>query len=445
MPDFTTRTTRRRLPRSRSVRWARIARGRALGYWRSGEDAGTWYARTYTGEQPTPYRVGAIGTADDTTEADGKTVLTYGQGVERALAWTPNADAEAADNTKPATVADACQRYLAWFKAHRRSFDATRLTLEAHVLPELGSAELGKLTTEQIRAWHEALAAAPARLRSRAGDSRRRLRPATTDEQRRARRSTANRVLATFKAALNRAWEDGLVPTREAWQRVKPFRDADAARLSYLDSEDLRRLLNSCASDFRALVQAAVYTGARYGELAALRVADVRSEAAAVYVPRGKSGAPRVVYLGAEGLAFLEQLAAGRPPAAVLLTKANGKPWSKSEQTRPMAEACKAASLQPIGFHQLRHTYASLYVMSGGALVSLAKQLGHSTTRMVEKHYGHLSDAWRAEEARKHAPEVTSEARKVVRMRAAGRNRTAAPERNPHDARPATRRIGSAD
>lgn len=47
--------------------------------------------------------------------------------------------------------------------------------------------------------------------------------------------------------------------------------------------------------------------------------------------------------------------------------------------------------------------------MSGGSLVALAKQLGHTTTRMVEKHYGHLAESWRAEEARKHAPSLDLE------------------------------------
>jgi integrase len=74
-----------------------------------------------------------------------------------------------------------------------------------------------------------------------------------------------------------------------------------------------------------------------------------------------------------------------------------------------MKDACEAAAIEPLGFHQLRHTYASLYLMSGGSLVALAKQLGHTTTRMVEKHYGHLADSWRAEEARKHAPSLGME------------------------------------
>jgi hypothetical protein len=36
---------------------------------------------------------------------------------------------------------------------------------------------------------------------------------------------------------------------------------------------------------------------------------------------------------------------------------------------------------------------------------------------MVEKHYGHLADSWRAQEARKHAPSLGFEAGKVVALR----------------------------
>lgn len=35
--------------------------------------------------------------------------------------------------------------------------------------------------------------------------------------------------------------------------------------------------------------------------------------------------------------------------------------------------SCETAEIEPMGFHQLRPAYASLYLMSGGSLVSLAK------------------------------------------------------------------------
>jgi len=51
-----------------------------------------------------------------------------------------------------------------------------------------------------------------------------------------------------------------------------------------------------------------------------------------------------------------------------------------------------------------RHTFASLAVMNGVPLMVVAGALGHTDTRMVEQHYGHLSPSYSAEAIRKGAP-----------------------------------------
>jgi integrase len=71
-----------------------------------------------------------------------------------------------------------------------------------------------------------------------------------------------------------------------------------------------------------------------------------------------------------------------------------------------MHKAVKASRLDPpISFHGLRHTYASLALMNGVPMQVVSENLGHTDTRMVEKHYGHLApshkrDAIRAGAAR---------------------------------------------
>jgi integrase len=56
------------------------------------------------------------------------------------------------------------------------------------------------------------------------------------------------------------------------------------------------------------------------------------------------------------------------------------------------------------GSQSLRHTYASLAVMNGAPLLVVAKNLDHSDTRMVERHYGHLAPSYMAEAIRMAAP-----------------------------------------
>lgn len=109
--------------------------------------------------------------------------------------------------------------------------------------------------------------------------------------------------------------------------------------------------------------------------------------------------------LTGEGRAFFEVLTAGKPGDALMLIHADGQPWRASNQIRPMAEACKAASINDGSFHILRHTAASHMVMAGVPLNVVAHNLGHADTRMTEKHYAHLAPSNVAETIRKFAPD----------------------------------------
>jgi integrase len=157
-------------------------------------------------------------------------------------------------------------------------------------------------------------------------------------------------------------------------------------------------LINAANGDFRPLVHAALTTGARYGELARLQVHDFNPDAGTVAIRQSKTGKPRHVVLTAEGIAFFKQLAAGRGGHELLLPRADGKAFNKSNQNARMRDACLRATITPrISFHGLRHSWASLAVMNGVPLLVVAKNLGHSDTRMVERHYGHLAPSYIAE------------------------------------------------
>jgi hypothetical protein len=117
------------------------------------------------------YAETTLGIADDTQDADGKSVLGFGQAQVRARSWFSIQArlATGEDHIDLYKVADAWRDYLEWFGAHRKSLHAMRVSAEAHILPALGPIELSALTTAKLRIWHEKLAAAPARTRSKAG------------------------------------------------------------------------------------------------------------------------------------------------------------------------------------------------------------------------------------------------------------------------------------
>ena len=392
-----------------------IEPGLHLGYRKLKGRAGTWLVRHYLGKQA--YEVESIGIADDLSDADGIAILDYWQAQEKARKrMVDRAHAAVSERAKqdggevqdgPFTVKACADEYLTWLKGHRKDGRNSRYRADALILPVLGHIQCDRLTTEQIEKWLRDIANSPALLRSRKDAKKRNTRKLdkTDTEAIRRRRSSANRTWTILRAALNRAWRKHKIHSDDAWRRVEPFEDVDAARVRYLSVAEAKRLVNACESDFRKLVQGALVTGARYGELASLRASDFNPDSHTVHVRTSKSGKGRHIVLNDEGVALFKSLVAGKPSDARLLPKRDGSLWAAAHQIRPMADASKHAKIDPpINFHQLRHTWASHAVMNGVTLLVVAKNLGHKDTRMVEKHYGHLAPSYVADEIRKGAP-----------------------------------------
>ncbi len=402
-PKIDTRSAREKLSARREPYWTVLSQGCALGY-RKGAKGGTWIAKFRDGDGKRYLE--ALGAADDARDPDGLSVFSFAQAQERARAWFARKAREQAGDfappDRPYTVANALADYRAdYLRRGGKAVDRLDKSAAAWIKPELGAVELAKLTKARIVAWHQKVAETPARLRTKPGEPQKHRVADNNAEAVRRRRSTANRVLTILKATLNHAHREGKCASDDAWRIVRAFREADAARLRYLSDDEARRLTNACPTDFRALVTGALLTGCRYGELTAITVDNFNPDAGTLRVRASKSGKPRHVVLTQEGRDFIAQRAAGKPGNARLFVRDNGKPWSKSEQQRPLSAACRAARIaSPVNFHGLRHTYASRLAMRGVPLAVIAAQLGHADTRMVEKHYGHLSPSYIADTVR---------------------------------------------
>jgi integrase len=123
-----------------------------------------------------------------------------------------------------------------------------------------------------------------------------------------------------------------------------------------------------------------------------MRAGDFDPAAGTVHIPRSKSGKARHLFLTEEGQRFYTSVAAGKRGTDLLFARLSGEAWGNSHQVRYMRDASQAAGIEPaISFHILRHTYASRLAMRGAPLNVIANQLGHSDTRMTEKHYAHLA------------------------------------------------------
>src|SRR6185312_6021776 len=139
-----------------------------------------------------------------------------------------------------------------------------------HVRPKFGVRTIKSLSGAELRDWLQVLAKTPPTQRAAKGERKRRPGVNMADpDTRRRRRLSANRVWNGFRAALNFAWRDERngIESDAAWRRVKPLDVEDTAPPRMLEADEITRLLNAAHGEFRRLLRAALFTGARYGEL----------------------------------------------------------------------------------------------------------------------------------------------------------------------------------
>jgi len=401
--ELGSRSSRSKLPIQARPYFAHLADGLSIGY-RRGKRGGSWVARAFDNERG--YRFSPLGKSNDFVESVG---MSFQQAQDAARVWYGQLVHIDAGELTPGryTVSMAMDAYIADSeRAKRKRLPRTRLIIESHIKPTFGETELAKLTHRKVKAWRDSLSTTAPRLRTPPGRPQAYRDVDMNDPQvLRARQATANRILTVLKAALNHAKaESRRITTDAAWVDVKPYNDVDVPKIRFLTMDEVAALIPACASDFQELVQGALVSGCRYGELTAMFVKAFDGGQGTVYVADSKNGESRYVELNDEGIAFFERMTQERDGNELMFLRSNGKPWKQSEQQRPMDAACEAAKLEGVTFHILRHTYASHAAMNGLPIKVLADNLGHKDTRITERHYAHLSKSYKQKLIRENAP-----------------------------------------
>ncbi len=240
-----TPTKRNRLAPRREPYWQKVITGRYIGFRRTGE-GGAWIARL-TQDRRSVYE--ALG---------GEDVLTYDLAVEKAMEWF--AHAAGVENHRY-TVWDAVIDYRDHLKVNNSEAAANDVhdRLNNHLSDKFKKTPITDLKTAQIKRWHQGL-----------------VRVSDDPEDMRRSKDGANKLLSKLKAALNLAFNSGLAASDREWRRVKPFRDVGSSRTLFLTDEQVKALLDKSTGAFKALLQAAVYTGGTIWRID--RPAGARSE-----------------------------------------------------------------------------------------------------------------------------------------------------------------------
>lgn len=263
--------------------------------------------------------------------------------------------------------------------------DETRLRL--YILPEFGSREMNKITTKDWEGFMDGLVAdelvAPA---------------------------TRNRI----RSLANKMYNDGL---REEVVSTNPVRVIPKLKESmdawdYWASVDeimsyLTEAKNESAS-FYIFACMSLNLGTRIGETLALDHSDLNLQHRRVHIAKIFEETSGQVYRRTKGhkerwlgindslsAALMEyrSLARYNKPSDPVICDKQGQRLYERYIRFAHKRVCQRAGVKSLRIHDLRHTYASHYIMNGGSLVELQSLLGHSSPTMTLK-YAHLAPGY---------------------------------------------------
>jgi integrase len=422
--EISSKNKRLKLNIRREPYWVSLKEGAGqhLGYRKTTDKQGTWIFRYYNKESGRRFKT--LGTADDSVKnlADESTSaandeLSFAQAMEKAkeeILDIERDESAGVEHNSKYSVASAARDWLdAWHGTARGKLTA-KTNVEMHILPKLGAIEISKLNRRTIERWlHDQAKKAPLKVLARQ-QATKKLSPSrqskivydpSDPETQRKRKDSANRVFRDLRALLNRAYDNQHVASKAPWETLKEFENVGVAKNEYLTLEEANKFMQVCPQDFRDIVQAALITGCRYGELCGMKAGDFDAGVGAVSVIQSKTGKMKRIFLTPDEAAFFAERAHGKQKLDLMFRRSDGEPWGKSHQQPRMKSILKAAGIdRHVRFHDLRHTFATLLAESGTSIQLIANQLGHSGTRMAEKHYAHFSPSYVATTIRANKP-----------------------------------------
>jgi len=201
--------------------------------------------------------------------------------------------------------------------------------------------------------------------------------------------ATVNRMLSRLRHMFNKAVEWELLD-ESPMRRIKFLRENNA-RLRYLSVEECQKLLDACiVPHMRAIATLALHTGMRRGELLNLRGHDIDLVSGHIVIRDPKNGEPRHIPMDSTVRDLLSSYIPTSSDSYVFPSASGGRLYTIQKAFR---NARTRAGMPDLHFHDLRHTFASLFMMNGGDLYVLKGILGHKSITMTQR-YAHLSPAY---------------------------------------------------
>ena len=283
---------------------------------------------------------------------------------------------EVAEAKYGVTIADLAARYMdehAAMKKKPRSAVEDARQIEKFINPALGNRKVASITRADAAKLHHELRRTPYQ---------------------------ANRVLALLRKMMNLAEAWGLRPENSnPCTHIEKFKEEKRRR--FLDVDELTRLgatLKEAEDAGREPVQALaairllIFTGARLNEILTAKWQYVKNDRGVLELPDSKTGFKQIP-LSAPALEVLNSLPA-TPDNDYIIPGI--KPGAHYVGLQDVWERIrKAAGLEDVRIHDLRHTYATTGVSSGLALPIIGGLLGHTNPETTQRYAHHQNDPLR--------------------------------------------------
>lgn len=264
------------------------------------------------------------------------------------------------------------------------TLELRRLLVKNHITPHLGKKRLTEIGRKDIEDMHHAVSQRfPV---------------------------AANRAVSTCSAIFATAIRWGLLEHNPA---LGTHRNTEEGRERYLTPDELARVSTELdttpAQDSADLVRLLLLTGARFGEVAAMRWEQLDLEGGVWTKPAAttKQNKTHRVPLSAAALSVLNKrrTTADNSTSPIKRHTTNRAAQKDSPWVFPgdgenghmttirsfWAAICKRADIKGARVHDLRHTFASLLVSAGESLPVVGALLGHTQARTTSR-YAHLMD-----------------------------------------------------
>ena len=219
--------------------------------------------------------------------------------------------------------------------------------------------------------------------------------------------STIRNAIKPLQAICRRAVEDGDLAVNPAIGLRLPSVSGKRDRIATPTQAAL--LITALPPGERALWAAAFYGGLRLGELRALDWQNVSLADGEIHIassldyggeriePKTRAGARIVPIVGPLRTALEDHHAETSRSAGYVFGSSATTPAVPNTIYRRASRAWQAASLEPIGLHEARHTFASFLIAAGANAKAISIAMGHSSIAVTYDIYGHLMPGARDE------------------------------------------------